>query len=136
MSYGISYQLSIIRYHLSGISYRVSIINHQVRIESRKLEWTTSARTSTIRPGGHQAGGGDKKVSFFSNLFGELVDFFLLGMIFGVLGMIFGELCFRWWGAGDIYLIAPRLSRGGSSGTQSRKWDPLRRCFFHMDPLS
>ena len=36
---------------------------HQVRIESRKLEWNTSARTSTIRQGGHQAGGGDKKVS-------------------------------------------------------------------------
>jgi len=34
----------------------------QVRIESRKLEWTTSARTSTIRVGGHQAGGGDKKI--------------------------------------------------------------------------
>jgi microtubule-associated protein tau len=34
----------------------------QVRIESRKLEWTTSARTSTMRPGGHQAGGGDKKI--------------------------------------------------------------------------
>jgi len=34
----------------------------QVRIESRKLEWTTSARTSTLRPGGHQAGGGDKKI--------------------------------------------------------------------------
>ena len=34
----------------------------QVRIESRKLEWTTSARTSTVRVGGHHAGGGDKKV--------------------------------------------------------------------------
>ena len=33
-----------------------------MKIESRKLEWNTSARTSTLRPGGHQAGGGDKKV--------------------------------------------------------------------------
>ena len=78
-----------------------------MRIESRKLEWTTSARTSTIRPGGHQAGGGDKKVTFFFNVL--------------VLEMIFGEFCLTWWEAGVLYLIALRLSRGDSSGTQSQK---------------
>ena len=59
----------------------MKIIFHQVRIESRKLEWTTSARTSTLRPGGHQAGGGDKKVSLFLGLkvildtFGDISGF-------------------------------------------------------------
>ena len=41
-----------------------------MRIESRKLDWNTSARTSTLRPGGHQAGGGDKKVGCLWSLHG------------------------------------------------------------------